>query len=89
MHKYYNIKKLIFFRGFVNIVNVFDLFFQYWPDNVRFEKSFSKIVPDAWKNSQKSAVVGGGEGESRVKEHGDGKQLDEAELKLEQGVLTS
>lgn len=59
------------------------------PDSVRLEKSFSKTVPDAWKNSQKSAVVGGGDGESSVKEQGDCKQLEEAGLKLEQGVLTS
>lgn len=42
------------------------------PERVRFEKSFSNIDPDAWKNSQKSAVVGGGEGDgSKTKEHGD------------------
>lgn len=59
------------------------------PDSVKLEKSFSKILPDAWKNSQKSAVVGGGDGESKMKEDGDCKQLDEAGLKLEQGVPTS
>lgn len=46
-------------------------------------------MPDACKNSQKSAVVGGGEGESNVNEHGDGKQLDEAGLKLDPGVPAS
>lgn len=59
------------------------------PDSVRFEKSFSKTVPEAWKNSQKSAVVGGGDGESNVKEHGDCKQLDDDGLRLELGVPTS
>lgn len=59
------------------------------PDNVRLEKSFSNKLPDAWKNSQKSAVVGGGDGESNVKEQGDCKQLDDAGLRLEHGVLTS
>lgn len=59
------------------------------PERVKLEKSFSKRLPEAWKNSQKSAVVGGGDGESKVKEQGDCKQLDEAGLKLEQGVPTS
>lgn len=59
------------------------------PDKVRLEKSVSNMLPDACKNSQKSAVVGGGDGESKVKEHGDGKQLDDAGLRLEQGVPTS
>lgn len=53
------------------------------------ENSFSKTVPDAWKNSQKSAVVGGGDGESNVNELGDCKHVDDAGLKLEHGVLTS
>lgn len=66
----------------------------YSPDNVRLEKSFSKnrLLEEAWKNSQKSAVVGGGEGESgRAKEEGagEGRQLEEAGLRLELGVLTS
>lgn len=59
------------------------------PESVRFEKSFSNILPEAWKNSQKSAVVGGGDGESSVKEHGDGKQLEDAGLTLEHGVAAS
>lgn len=59
------------------------------PDRVKLEKSFSKTVPEAWKNSQKSAVVGGGDGESKVNEHGDWRQLEEAGLKLEAGVATS
>lgn len=59
------------------------------PDNVKLEKSFSNTVPEAWKNSQKSAVVGGGDGESNVNEHGDCKQLDDDGLKLELGVPTS
>lgn len=44
---------------------------------------------EAWKNSEKSAVVGGGEGLSRVKEAGEGRQLDEAGLMEELGVPTS
>lgn len=59
------------------------------PESVKLENSFSKRVPDAWKNSQKSAVVGGGEGESSVNEHGDWRHVDDAGLKLEHGVLTS
>lgn len=47
------------------------------------------MLPDAWKNSQKSAVVGGGDGESNVNEHGDGKQLEDAGLTLEHGVAAS
>lgn len=50
------------------------------------EKSLSKLV-EAWKNSQKSAVVGGGDGESTVNEQGDWRQLDEAGL--EHGVVAS
>lgn len=59
------------------------------PERVKLEKSFSKTVPDACKNSQKSAVVGGGDGESSVNEHGDCRQLEEAGLRLEPGVPTS
>lgn len=59
------------------------------PESVRLEKSFSNTLPEAWKNSQKSAVVGGGDGESSVKEQGDCKQLEEAGLRLEHGVPTS
>lgn len=46
-------------------------------------------MPEACRNSQKSAVVGGGEGESRVKEQGDWRQLEDAGLKLDPGVPTS
>jgi len=56
---------------------------------VRFEKSFSNRLLEAWKNSQKSAVVGGGDGESRVNEHGDCRQLDDAGLRDELGVPAS
>lgn len=64
------------------------------PERVRLEKSFSKKSEEAeaWKNSQKSAVVGGGEGESgrgKVEGAGEGRQLLEAGLRLELGVLTS
>jgi hypothetical protein len=61
----------------------------YSPDKVRFEKSFSNRLLEAWKNSQKSAVVGGGDGESRVNEHGDCRQLDDAGLRDELGVPAS
>lgn len=46
-------------------------------------------MPDACRNSQKSAVVGGGDGESKVNEHGDWRQLEEAGLKLDPGVPAS
>jgi hypothetical protein len=59
------------------------------PDKVRFEKSFSNTLLEAWKNSQKSAVVGGGDGESRVNEQGDCRQLDDAGLRDELGVPAS
>lgn len=59
------------------------------PDSVKLEKSFSKTVPDACKNSQKSAVVGGGDGESSVNEQGDWRQLEDDGLKLDAGVATS
>lgn len=64
------------------------------PDKVKLEKSFSKkrLLEEAWKNSQKSAVVGGGDGESgRANDEGEGegRQLDDAGLRLELGVLTS
>jgi hypothetical protein len=59
------------------------------PERVKFEKSFSNRCPEAWKNSQKSAVVGGGDGESRVNELGLCRQLDEAGDMLELGVPTS
>lgn len=42
-----------------------------------------------WRNSLKSAVVGGGEGELTEKEHGDWRQLDDAGDKLELGVAVS
>jgi hypothetical protein len=61
----------------------------YSPDKVRFEKSFSNRLLEAWKNSQKSAVVGGGDGESSVNEHGDCRQLDDAGLREELGVPAS
>jgi len=59
------------------------------PDSVKFEKSFSNRFPEAWKNSQKSAVVGGGDGESSVNELGLCRQLEEAGDILELGVPTS
>lgn len=65
------------------------------PDSVRLENSFSKNPlegRDAWKNSQKSAVVGGGEeGEARFGKEGEGegRQEEEAGLRLELGVATS
>lgn len=59
------------------------------PESVRLEKSLEKSLVEAWKNSEKSAVVGGGEGLSRVKEAGDGRQLEEAGLIEELGVPTS
>lgn len=63
------------------------------PDKVKLEKSFSKnrlLFDEAWKNSQKSAVVGGGDGESGSGNGaGDCKQLEDAGLRLEPGVATS
>ena len=54
------------------------------------EKSLEKSLVEAWKNSEKSAVVGGGEGLSMGKEEaGDGKHVDDAGLREELGVLTS
>ena len=46
---------------------------------------------EAWKNSDRSAVVGGGLGLSSGKEAeaGDWRQLEEAGLSDEVGVLTS
>ena len=42
-----------------------------------------------WRNSLKSAVVGGGDGEWTEKEQGDWRQLDDAGDKLELGVVVS
>lgn len=53
------------------------------------EKSLEKSLVEAWKNSEKSAVVGGGEGLSKVKDAGEGRQLEEAGLMEELGVPTS
>jgi hypothetical protein len=63
--------------------------FKQVPERVKLEKSFSKRFPEAWKNSQKSAVVGGGDGESKVNELGLCRQLEEAGDILELGVPTS
>lgn len=53
-------------------------------------KSLSHKLADACRNSQKSAVVGGGDGESaNGKDRGDGKHEEDAGDKLEHGVPTS
>ena len=61
------------------------------PESVRLEKSREKSLVEAWKNSDRSAVVGGGLGLSSGKEAeaGDWRQLEEAGLSDEVGVLTS
>ena len=59
------------------------------PDKVKLEKSREKSLVEAWKNSEKSAVVGCGEGFSRVNDAGEGRQLEEAGLIDELGVATS
>lgn len=53
-------------------------------------KSLSQRFAEACKNSQKSAVVGGGDGESaRGSDLGDGKHDEDAGDKLEHGVPAS
>lgn len=53
-------------------------------------KSRSHKLAEAWRNSQKSAVVGGGDGESaNGSDLGEGKHDDEAGDKLEHGVPAS
>lgn len=47
------------------------------------------MIPDAWKNSQKSAVVGGGDGELIVRLDGDWMHVDDAGLSDDVGVLIS
>lgn len=42
-----------------------------------------------WRNSLKSAVVGGGDGEFTENEQGDWRQLDDAGDRLELGVAVS
>lgn len=75
------------------------------PDNVKLEKSVEKSRVDAWKNSEKSAVVGEesraneeegtGDGEGRQNDEaegageGEGRQHEEAGLSDEQGVPAS
>lgn len=56
------------------------------PVNVKLEKSFSNA--EAWRNSQKSAVVGCGESTVKDDEQGLCKQLDDG-LRLEPGVAES
>ena len=46
-----------------------------------FVKNWALLCPlwwDAWKNSQKSAVVGGGDGDSKWNEPGEWRQDDDA-----------
>lgn len=58
---------------------------QFLPDNVRFEKFFSKywLFVDACKNSHKSAAVGGGDAGEHCDAHETGLKL---KLVLDVGV---
>ena len=52
-------------------------------------KLVGQNIETTWRNSLKSAVVGGGDGELTENEHGDWRQLDEAGERLELGVAVS